>query len=261
MSVKYVLIPMLLSPLICILSVAQVSIKGGHSHNDYLRVKPLTEALFYGLVSVEADVLPIGDELWVAHSLKELDSERTLEKLYLQPLDSLARNNQLGNIILLVDIKEEAEKSYKLLKEQLKRYSSFLTVFQSDTIIYNKVTVIISGARPISLLSEDERFAALDGRLDEISFNYGNTFYPLISEDWNKFFTWKGNGVIEEKELALLKEFVNKCHKQNRIIRFWGFSANQATAVKFWRLFEETGVDLIGVDDPASFKLFKNQNQ
>lgn len=57
-----------------------------HSHNDYWRRVPLFEAIHYGCTGVEADVWLFDDELFVGHNLGSLTKNRTLRKMYIDPL-------------------------------------------------------------------------------------------------------------------------------------------------------------------------------
>ena len=61
-----------------------------HAHNDYEHDRPLLDALEHGFTSIEADVFLVEEQLLVAHNLIDVSRERTLEKLYLQPLQQLA---------------------------------------------------------------------------------------------------------------------------------------------------------------------------
>lgn len=236
----------------------QLPFRGGHSHNDYERKHPLFDALDNGLTSVEADVWVVANELWVGHDKKDLTKERTLESLYLKPLEKLDKKHKIKPLILLIDFKSEAEPTYKLLKELLAKYKPMFTEFRKDTFILNTVTVIISGNRPGSLLSENTRYAALDGRFDDISFQYGSTFYPLISENWSKYFSWKGDQEISADELAKLRELVKKCHQQQKLIRFWGLPSDPGKVNLFWELFGDEKIDLLGVDNPVGFKKYND---
>lgn len=66
---------------------------GGHSHSDYLRRRPLLDALEHGMVSVEADVFLVDGELRVGHERNALrpGRGRPLEALYLDPLQARFR--------------------------------------------------------------------------------------------------------------------------------------------------------------------------
>src|SRR4026209_1670723 len=89
-----------------------------HAHNDYEHAQPLWDALRQGFCSVEADIYLENGALLVGHDLKDVKPERTLRKLYLEPLRELTgRNNGRiypngPSVTLLIDIKSEADKTY-----------------------------------------------------------------------------------------------------------------------------------------------------
>ena len=64
-----------------------------HAHNDYEHTRPLHDALDHGFTSVEADVWLVDGELRVGHDLADTRPGRTLESLYLAPLDRRAHDN------------------------------------------------------------------------------------------------------------------------------------------------------------------------
>ncbi len=106
-----------------------------HAHNDYQHGRPLFYALGQGFVSVEVDIYLVADKLYVAHDGSELQSDRTLRSLYLDPLRERIR--LIGGSVypsgtqltLLIDIKSEAEPTYEILREILKDYKDILTTF------------------------------------------------------------------------------------------------------------------------------------
>ena len=57
-----------------------------HAHNDYEHERPLHDAMESGFNSVEADVYLIEDKLLVAHDRRDTTPQRTLQSLYLDPL-------------------------------------------------------------------------------------------------------------------------------------------------------------------------------
>src|SRR5688572_26226900 len=73
---------------------AKYSLSNGHAHNDYLNQRPFYEAYENGFGSIEADVFPVNGKLCVAHSKREIDTTRTLDLLYLQPI---TRETEKGN--------------------------------------------------------------------------------------------------------------------------------------------------------------------
>ena len=93
-----------------------VPLPAAHAHNDYEQKRPLFDALDHGFGSVEADVFLVKGELLVGHTFLQLQRERTLERLYLDPLRALIKQNggkvyRDGPVLwLLIDVKTE-EKS------------------------------------------------------------------------------------------------------------------------------------------------------
>ena len=66
----------------------------GHSHNDYHQSDPLFSSLKHGIKSIEVDVFPRNDDLWVAHTRFDLNPDRTIHNLYIEPLLSLFRRSR-----------------------------------------------------------------------------------------------------------------------------------------------------------------------
>src|SRR5262249_40240292 len=90
-----------------------VPLRHAHAHNDYLHHRPLLDALDHGFCSIEADIFLVSDQLLVGHERRDLRPERTLEKLYLDPLRERVKANG-GRVYpggpafyLLIDVKTE----------------------------------------------------------------------------------------------------------------------------------------------------------
>src|SRR5690606_1958555 len=87
-----------------------VSAQNVHSHNDYEHAVPFWTAYSNGLESIEVDIYLKNGVLYVTHEESEIISGRTLELLYLQPIQSTL-DLELGkgrNLQLLIDIKSDA---------------------------------------------------------------------------------------------------------------------------------------------------------
>src|SRR3954469_5129453 len=106
--------------LICsITTLAQYSrhytISNAHSHNDYEQARPFYAAYEAGFGSMEADIFLVNNELLVAHEQKELSPHRTLDSLYLHPLQTAIKKNNgypfkdsTYPLQLLIDIKTDS---------------------------------------------------------------------------------------------------------------------------------------------------------
>src|SRR5438034_1872133 len=170
-------------------------LRHAHAHNDYEHKRPLFDALECGFCSVEADIWLVDGKLLVAHDRNQVEPERTLQALYLDPLRERARRNggrvylHGPEVTLMVDVKSDAEKTYTALREVLKEYSDVLTVFRSGRTATNAVTVIISGNRDRSAMAnETVRYAALDGRLEVFVSISLSHFISWVSECLTRIF-------------------------------------------------------------------------
>ncbi len=230
-----------------------------HAHNDYDHERPLFDALECGIASVEADIYAVEGKLLVAHRSSELNPTRTLQSLYLDPLAEMVRRNQ-GRVFpqspeftLLIDIKSDAEPTYQLLREVLLQYQGMLTTFGNGLVEPKAVTVVLSGNRPWLGLPQDEpRYAGLDGRLDELNAGIPATLMPLVSDKWDRYFEWDGDGFIPEAERQKLLQIVGKVREQGRRLRFWATPEK----VGLWQELWQAGVDYINTDHLGQLQRF-----
>jgi hypothetical protein len=255
-------------PLACFLVLLTLgSLKGAepipleraHAHNDYEHARPLLDALARGFGSVEADVYLIEGQLLVAHDRKDVKPERTLRSLYLEPLSERVRRHggrvypHGPAILLLVDVKSEAAATYAALHAELEKFAAMLTVFRGDEAAPGAVTVIVSGNRaPDEMRSQTMRYAALDGRKEDLDLNPSSTLVPLVSENWKKVFTWNWQGEIPAADRSTLEQWVRRAHAQNRKVRFW----NTPDRADAWKILLDAGVDLLGTDDLDGLERF-----
>ena len=230
-----------------------------HAHNDYEHKRPLFDALDQGFCSVEGDIHLIDGKLLIAHSTIDLNSKRTLQSLYLDPLRARIKQNG-GRVypngpecVLLIDFKTAGEPAYAVLKEVLKEYSEFITVFRDGKKETNAITVVLTGGYPRAALAADKvRYAGGDGKLGDLKSNPPANLVPWISEDWSRIFKWRGNGPMPEDERKKLKEIVAQAHEQGRKVRFWA----SPDKPDFWKELLADGVDLINTDDLKGFADF-----
>lgn len=231
----------------------------GHAHNDYEHARPLLDALDAGFASVEADIWLVDGELKVGHSFTDLRAGRTLQSLYLGPLEARSAAGTLRPLILLIDIKSEGESTYAALEQVLAGYSGILTRFEAGRLVPGIVTAIISGNRPrTTMQSEHNRLAFYDGRAGDLGSGLLPDFMPLVSDNWTKIFSWTGAGEMPQVEATRLRELVAKAHAQGYKLRFWETpDAPGADRDRVWRALADAGVDFINTDDLTGFATFK----
>jgi len=245
-----------------------VPLNRAHSHNDYTQERPLDDALDHGFCSVEVDIHLIKGKLLVAHEADQIQMERTLQSLYLEPLcKRVSENNGWvypdgPQFTLLIDIKSDAEVTYKALRQVLKEYDGILTTFNSESQIDRAVIAILSGNRSRQIMEQDTlRYSAYDGRLEDLDSKAPPTFIPLISDRWTKYFTWKGEGPMPDEERQKLRVIVKTAHLQGRRMRFWETPDRPSPARKaVWRELLLADVDLINTEDLHGLQQFLLEN-
>ena len=83
-----------------------------HAHNDYLKKKPLFDALDQNIYSIEIDVFSTERGVVVAHTGNSLSSKPLLEELYILPLKKVLDAGTIKSQLSLVfDIKNGGEKT------------------------------------------------------------------------------------------------------------------------------------------------------
>lgn len=230
-----------------------------HAHNDYLHEHPLGDALHHGFCSVEADIYLVDGQLLVAHDRKDVKPENTLQKQYLDPLKARIAKNA-GRVYpagppftLLIDIKSEAEPTYRVLHDVLAEYAEMLTTVEGDRAEQRAVNVIVSGNRPQSYIAaQPRRYCGIDGRISDLDSDKPAALLPMISDNWSLHFTWRGVGEVPAKERERLRDVVRRAHTKGRRVRFWATPENLAV----WQLLVDEQVDLINTDDLPGLQAF-----
>lgn len=232
-----------------------------HAHNDYEHARPLYDALDRGFGSVEVDIWLVDGSLMVAHDRDSVRADRTLEGLYLSPLRAhvAARGGTVHTgrppLTLLVDIKSHADSTWAVLAPLLARYDDVFTSWRGDTTTVRPVVAVLSGKRPIATLrAQHERWAALDGRLDDLGGRrrMRPAVMPLVSDDWEKITKWRGTGAVPRAVQRRVAQAASRAHAQGRRLRFW----NTPDTPVVWQLLLDSGVDLIGTDNLDALRTF-----
>lgn len=244
--------------LISSLCNAQVKVlERAHAHNDYEHKRPLFDALSFGFNSVEADVHLIKNELCVSHTTPIFNKAKTLEELYLKPLDSLIKRNgsvyknSSAPFFLLIDFKTDGEQTYGRLMEILNPFSHLLTGENRSLIIF------ISGNRPVETIKNDKRqWVALDGRPTELGKGFDNTIMPVVSVDFKSLSKWNGQGEMSVNDFNAIHSLAQQAHNENKKLRLWGIP-DQPNA---WKTLTAAGVDLINTDRLKELSDFLNHH-
>ncbi|MDI6033004.1 alkaline phosphatase [Flavobacterium sp. LB2P84] len=221
-----------------------------HSHNDYEQNIPFWSAYANGLNSIEADIFLKDNNLYVSHTEADTKKERTLEKLYLDPLQQVM-TLQLGNqqpIQLLIDIKTESVATLKKLINVLENYPK---------VINNKnFSIVISGNRPeVKTYTQYPNYIQFDYQsLVSIPEKEQWDKVALISKSFSEFSSWNGKGRLTAEDYKKVSEAIKKAHSYGKPFRFWGCPDSKTA----WKTFKDLGVDFINTDMPYESSRYLN---
>ncbi|MCA9077621.1 MAG: phosphatidylinositol-specific phospholipase C/glycerophosphodiester phosphodiesterase family protein [Planctomycetaceae bacterium] len=238
-----------------------------HAHNDYHHQRPLHDALDCGFTSVEADIFLVDGELLIGHDRSELRPERTLQKLYLDPLREWVVEHD-GHVYaeempfeLLLDIKTRGKSTYEALDHVLAGYAELFTRVEKGEVIEGPIRAVVSGNRSRQVIDADEtRFVGVDGRLSNLGDADPPHLLPWISDRWGSHFKWDGKGEMPSAEKEKLKQIVQQAHAEGRAVRFWATPETH----EMWEVLADAGVDKINTDDLdglQDFLIARNANQ
>ncbi|MEV6109949.1 phosphatidylinositol-specific phospholipase C/glycerophosphodiester phosphodiesterase family protein [Streptomyces sp. NPDC051940] len=241
-------------------------LRRAHAHNDYLHERPLHDALSHGFTSVEADIFLRDGKLLVAHEEATLDPARTLEALYLDPLARRVAANRGSvyaghrqSVQLLIDIKDLGDATYRELSRVLRRYRGLFSYAVDGRVHPRAVTAVISGDRAarVPMEAEQVRYAFYDGRYDDLATSVPASFIPLVSGNWNSFFTWQGVGEMPAAERERLRSIIAFAHSRGQRVRFWATpDLLGAARDALWQELLAADVDHLNTDDLAGLETF-----
>lgn len=238
-----------------------IPLANAYAHNDYWHRRPLYDALENDYTNIEVDIFQVGNEFIVAHLFPFFRSGKTLENLYLKPLyEHITKNkgrvyaNYYRPIILMIDIKMNANKTYQALKELLAKYREILSSYENGILTERQVTIVISGNKPYEIFGREKyRLAFIDEDLTIIAgSNNLNFTCPIASCHYRSLLDWNGHGIMPVKERDKLRSFVNMAHKQGKKVRLWASPERE----EVWRELLACGVDLINTDELTVLKQF-----
>lgn len=231
------------------------TVSNAHAHNDYLHPVPFYTAYNAGFGSIEADIFLVGNNLLVAHNIKDIDATRTLQALYLDPLrDAIQKNkglvypDRLKVLILLIDIKTMADPTLQVV----------LNVLQQYKIVTDcpGLKIVITGNQPdISRLTSYPSYIYFDGDLNKSYKAEELNRVALFSANFQNYSSWNGEGIPIPSEREKLDSAVMRAHVSNKPIRFWA----APDFLNAWIQLMHLNVDYINTDKIAEISIFLNK--
>ncbi len=244
--------------LVCSVAVAQpaaYSVANLHSHNDYEKPFPFWEAYNLGYGSIEADIFLRGDNLIVAHDTIQVKKGRTLDSLYLQPLQRcIEKNNGYpyadhdAVLQLLIDVKTDSAVTLKKLVEKLKLYPVIINC--------RAIKIVVTGNRPAAAdFRSYPKFIHFDG---ELHLSYSKKTLrriEMMSDNFRSYSYWNGIDTLQAKDKKTIESLIAKAHKQHKKVRFW----NAPDSISSWKVFMALGTDYINTDHITGAATFLKQ--
>lgn len=223
-----------------------------HSHNDYDRTVPFWEAYSQHCRSIEADVFLQDGEILVAHNRKDLNTDRSLKALYVEPIvrtfrenDGRMWKNSPDRLILMIDLK-----AADAMPGVVSLIGEYPDVFDS----HEGVQVVVSG----DVIAPEEfanypSYIFFDGRLTDSYTPEQLARVGIISADFRDYARkWNGKGRMIDAELEPVKAAIAQAHEMGKPFRFWSTPEGTTSYFTLWKL----GVDIINTDKPAVASLF-----
>lgn len=204
-----------------------------HSHNDYEKAEPFSKAFQAGFESIEADVFLVNGKLLVGHELKELDSSRTLEGMYVKPIAAALGAGNTRTLQLLVDVKSDATPTLDSIVSLLKRFPQLQRS--------GKISIVISGNRPpLFAYRKYPAIIMFDGRPGTSYLKEEIARVALISDAYTNY--WDRNK--QALDTPRIKAMVDQAHKLGKPFRFWANPDHE----QGWKFLMTLGVDYINTD-------------
>lgn len=237
-----------------------IPLKNGFAHNDYWHKRPLFDALENGYRYIEVDIFLVDGKLVVAHVFPFFKSQRTLEKLYLQPLfEHIMQKrepfvNNEDPVTLLIDIKTGAKSTYEALKLLLEKYRPMISAYENGRFVQRAVTIVLSGNKPAHTVKrEADRMAFIDEDLRKVERDtLGTDVYPMSSCNYNSLIKWNGIGKFPDNERQKLCHYIRTAHRFGKKVRLWASPENRVV----WAELLRCGVDLINTDQLVNLRNF-----
>ena len=153
----------------------------------------------------------------------------------------------------MIDVKSDANKTYKALALVLEKYKSILSEYKDGCLTIRNVTIVITGHKPYeSINSNSNRLVFMDEDLRNATTDSTINVNPIASCKYSSLVKWKGKGNIDAGEVKRLKYYVGLAHKNGRKVRLWGSPENKVV----WTELLKCNVDLINTDNLKALRKF-----
>lgn len=222
-----------------------------YAPNDNEKSRPFTEAYEQRADFIEVSVWLVNGKLVVADALNKVDTIKTLEALYLNPIlklfeqykDHVSQRRDY-TFSLVINIKDDFEKAIPKLVTLLEPN---LGAFHRG-IHPSAVRIVITGNRPkAAALFDYPAFLFFDGSPSEIYDTETLQRIALVSDNFQGFSRWDGTGNLPDVDRDKLKRVIRRAHDDGKPFRF----RNIPDMPNAWKQLRKAGVDVITTDKVA----------
>ena len=197
------------------------TVANAHSHNDYQNPVPFWAAYNAGFGSIEADIFLTEDQLLVAHEEKELVNKRSLEDLYLRPLQACIEKN---NGFVYSDTSRQLQLLIDIKTDSIATLNKLITVLQNYPALINNTSlkfVITGGRPPADSFPSYPSYILFDGNVGTEYSKAALDKIAMLSSSFRNYSKWNGTGKISKKDKAVLEAKIRRAHAMHKPVRFW----------------------------------------
>jgi alkaline phosphatase len=241
--------------LTCCVSAQRYTSASIFAHNDYVRSNPFHTAYDLRVGYIEADVFLVDDALLVAHTRLEIKGDKTLEALYLKPLQQKLMQNKGSaypgsnqRLTLMIDLKTEGTATLTKLVEIL---MEFPEITRAKTL-----HIMISGSVPEPARWKDyPDFIHFDGR-PTIDYTEDQLKrISMISTSFRDVSKWNGKEPLLAGDREKIQSLITAVHEKDKPVRFWA----TPDFPQAWEVLMELKPDVIVTDDVEALSSFINK--
>jgi glycerophosphoryl diester phosphodiesterase len=220
--------------------------------DDHRQPNPFVTAYEQKADFIEADVWLQNGKLVVSSTKPQAGvTAPTLDSLYLSPIRRLfAQHNgyvspdRRYTFGLVLDVKDNQEAVLTALVDQLQQN---VTLF-NRTANPNAVQIVISGNRPkIESFLDQSALLQFDGRPSEIYDEETLERVAMISDNFDSYSQWNGEGKLPEADQDKLKRVLKRAHSSGKSFRL----SNVPNTSDAWKQLKKLGVDIVGTTQIA----------
>lgn len=232
---------------------------------------PIQTSIATGCAGAKTDVWLYNDQLLVGSSVRHLDAQQTLQRVYLDPLLRRfeAQNpdeDPVHGFVLLLELKTSPHALWPYLAALLEplRNAGHLTHLDGSRVVPGRLTVIVSGrgtADGLRGVDNAQSDVFLDTSLDELTLeDYTSPsalgaprvepdplrgFY-CATADFQESIGTPGRGGFSEQQIALIRAQVRAAHQRGLRARYEGIPRGRAKQREIvWRELAREGADLV----------------